>query len=161
MKCQWTVFWSRPALHMFAWLGEMELKSTSGKQRNFLQLMAQAITDCQQKASRHHHYHPVWNAPLPSNWLIQQFSFIPKVSLLLCLSQHVWLVLGSPGEQGWTQGHGGHSLPAPSSLLLVLTLLHQPPLIPFPKKVGARDSSFLFHRVLYSAAGWDKTVDYK
>lgn len=42
----------KPALHMFEWLGEMELKSASGNQRNSLQLMAQAITDCQQKAAQ-------------------------------------------------------------------------------------------------------------
>lgn len=47
-----------------------------------------------------------------------------SASLPTCRS--CWMVLGSPREQGWTQGHGGHSLPAPSSLPFMLTLLHHP-----------------------------------
>lgn len=42
----------QPALHMSAWLGEMELKIASGPQRIPSQLMAQAISDCQQRETQ-------------------------------------------------------------------------------------------------------------
>lgn len=40
------------ALHMLEWLGEMELKIAAGNQWNSLQVIAKAVTDCQQKATQ-------------------------------------------------------------------------------------------------------------
>lgn len=134
------------ALHMLEWLGEMELKIAAGNQWNSLQVIAKAVTDCQQKATQ---WIPHAQKPLSGAFLCPQTgistispstetssqTFLSSSSLGHALHWlHCLMLLGNMGKQGWTPGHGGQSLPAPSSLSFTLTFLHSPLACPLPKK---------------------------
>lgn len=154
MKCQWTAVWSRPALHMFEWLGEMELKvHLETTEIPYSWWHRQLLIASKRQLSRHH---PLWSAPLPSNWLIQQLSFhwgfIPKVSLL-CLSRHVSLPLDVAGQPAGAGMDTGPWRAQSASSFLPAFHAHPPspsPAHSLPK--GSENQRLLFHPVLYSTS---------
>jgi len=162
------------ALQMLESLGEIELKNASGNEENSLQVIAKAIHNCQQTAAQWAPHIQNWlslrSAPLPTDWCIHQLSFHADTitslsSASLGHASHQFAVAGQHGWAGMNaramEGRACQLLPPCLSCLSSLT--HPLP-VPCPKK-ASESQSLLFHPLLYSilpsAAGWDKTLDYK